>query len=583
MIDRTDPAADSLARAVAGQYRLEKEIGRGGMGIVYLATDEQLERRVAIKTLPPHLSSDAGVRARFIREARTAGALSHPGIVPIYSAAERDGVVYFVMRWIDGESVAERLQRQGPMSSEAVLALVAELTHALGYAHAQGVVHRDIKPENVLVERSSGRAVITDFGIARVAETQPMTATGTVLGTVQYMSPEQVTGDEIDGRTDLYALGVLAFHALSGRHPFERAMPSAVLVAHVNSPPPRIRELVPGVSPRLDRIIARLLEKQPAARFASAEALRNAIEGTDDDAGGLLQPMLVAPAARPPVVRRGGLALAPAGEPEPEAQRLSTSDAQRVWARAAELQANTGLAMTPPDFRVPDPTREAATRGYDVALIRESAVEAGIDARYVARALEERALVERSASLPALATPGEVMQRTANIFVGSRTRLEYQGSIEGELRPDGFEEIADEVRRMLGEMVTVSAVGRTLTITTASSGGGRKSVTPRFLQVTVSSRNGRTQVHAFENLQQLAGATFGGMMGGLGMGGGGMMMGGVMGATQNPAIAFPVWATMIVASYAGARLLLRRSSRKREAELKRIVEHVLVRARELVG
>jgi serine/threonine-protein kinase len=175
------------------------------------------------------------------------------------------------------------------------------------------------------------------------------------------------------------------------------------------------------------------------------------------------------------------------------------------------------------------------------------------------------------------------MHRKPGWFAGAHTRVEYEGSIDGELTPDGFEDIADEVRRALGEVVQVSAVGRTLTITTASSGGGRRSSTPRFLQITVTSRNGRTTVHGFENLQQLAGAMFGGLMGGIGAGGGGMVMGMVMGATQNPAIAFPVWGATIATAYVAARALFWRKSGQRAEELQKLVQRVLAKARENAG
>ncbi|MEO7362650.1 MAG: serine/threonine-protein kinase, partial [Gemmatimonadaceae bacterium] len=168
MLDRSDPATQALLRATAGQYSIEREVGRGGMGVVYLGVDEQLERPVAIKTLPPHLAADPKIRGRFLREARTAGALSHPNIVPIYAAAERNGVVYFAMRYINGESLAERLARLGPLSANEVVSLLRQLASALGYAHASGVVHRDIKTENVLLDSETGRAMLTDFGIARV-------------------------------------------------------------------------------------------------------------------------------------------------------------------------------------------------------------------------------------------------------------------------------------------------------------------------------------------------------------------------------------------------------------------------------
>ncbi|MCC6245467.1 MAG: serine/threonine protein kinase, partial [Gemmatimonadaceae bacterium] len=276
-----DPTAAALLRAVSGQFVLTRQIGSGGMGVVYLAWDEQLQRKVAIKTLPPHLARDAQVRSRFLREARTAAALSHPNIVPIYSAAEREGVVYFAMGYVDGVSLAERIARNGPMSPDDVVALLDQLAAALGAAHAHGVVHRDVKAENVLLDAATGRAMVTDFGIARVTETQPLTATGTVLGTVHYMSPEQVSGDALDGRSDLYSLGVLAFFALTGRFPFERSTASAVVVAHVNAPAPRVSSLVGHVPPVLDALVAKLLSKSPHDRYADADALRAVLSSPD--------------------------------------------------------------------------------------------------------------------------------------------------------------------------------------------------------------------------------------------------------------------------------------------------------------
>lgn len=248
-----DPTATALQHAVAAEFRLIAEIGRGGMGVVYRAFDPQLHRDIAIKTLPPHLSADAEVRSRFLREARTAAGLSHPNIVPVYSAAERESVVYFTMALVEGESLAERIAREGALAPKQVVELMDELASALGFAHANGVVHRDVKAENVLLDRRTGRAMVTDFGIARVAEMQPLTATGTVLGTVHYMSPEAVSGEPLDGRSDLYALGILAFLALTGRFPFERPTASAIVVAQVNAPPPRLGELWPDCPPVLRR------------------------------------------------------------------------------------------------------------------------------------------------------------------------------------------------------------------------------------------------------------------------------------------------------------------------------------------
>ncbi|OYV67821.1 MAG: hypothetical protein B7Z72_09240, partial [Gemmatimonadetes bacterium 21-71-4] len=255
------PEFEAFARLLAGQYSLEREIGRGGMGIVYLGRDLKLDRPVAIKTLPPHLASDAKIRERFLREARTAAALSHPNIVPIYRADEIDGQVFFVMGFVSGESVAERVRAQGRLDPRAVLRAMRDVASALGYAHAHGVVHRDVKAENILIDAASGQAMVTDFGIARLAEAAPLTATGQLLGTVYYMSPEQVLGGALDGRSDLYSLGVVGFFALAGRFPFDAPLASAVLVAQVNTAPPPLLTVAPGVPRALAEIIDRCLAK----------------------------------------------------------------------------------------------------------------------------------------------------------------------------------------------------------------------------------------------------------------------------------------------------------------------------------
>lgn len=540
---------------MAGEFRLVREIGRGGMGVVYHAIDERLERAVAIKTLPPHLANDAAVRARFLREARTAGSLSHPNIVPIYQGAEHDGVVYFVMGLVDGESLAERIARDGPLTAGALMPMVRQLAEALAYAHAQGVVHRDIKAENVLIDRR-GHAMVTDFGIARVTEAQPMTATGTVLGTVHYMSPEQVQGDELDGRSDLYALGVLMFYALSGRFPFERATAPAVLVAHVNAAPPFLRELVPGVDGAIDRMVSRLLAKVPASRYASADVLLEEV---------------LAWMQRP--VSPIQLGAFPAAGPAPEVRsstRMASADAQQVWARAAELQADTSAMTRPANFAAP---AELLTRGYDADAVRAAAVDAGIDERFVNRALVER---EQAAAL--VVHPGEAMLGPVNVFLGAPTKLEFTAVLDRELRPEDFEEVAEEIRAAIGKMVAVSAVGRTLTVNTVPTPGGGM---PRTLQVTVSSRNGRTTIRAFEDASQVAGGLFGGLAGGAGLGGGTLMAALAGSATHAaPPTLVALFGTMTLA-LAGARALFMRSSNKKREELERIVRRVATRIQQL--
>ncbi len=554
-----DPTAAALRRALGSDFQLQQEIGRGGMGVVYLAHDRQLHRDVAIKTLPPHLAADAVVRSRFLREARTAAALSHPNIVPIYSAAERDGVVYFSMGFVEGESLAERIARSGPLSPDDVVALLEQLADALGSAHARGVVHRDVKAENVLLDQQSGRAMVTDFGIARVAETQPMTATGTVLGTVQYMSPEQVNGENLDGRSDLYSLGVLAFLALTGRFPFERATASAVVVAHVNARPPRVTSLVPHCPPVLDDLVARLLSKSPADRYPDAGALRSVLQSSAFHAHRL------------PVLRDVPVP----GTSRSEPVFLSSREAQEVWSRAAELQANTGMIVPPPSFSPRD--ADSLTVGLSPAVVQESAIEAGIDEKYVAQAMRERVDMQRGAL--AQVTAGELMQKRPNPLLGARTKLEYTASFDGELNSDDFEEIADEVRRALSEMVTVSAVGRTLTINSTLA-PGRQVGNVRALQLQVSSRNGRTRVRIYEDLQNVVMQWYMGVA--VGAGSGLSALVGVMAAraSESAPIVVGTLAALGGALLLGCRAMYMRTAKKRDAQLQDILRRVIARAQQ---
>lgn len=273
------PSAEFLAlqRAVAGRYSLERELGRGGMGIVFLARDVALERPVAIKLLPPTLGAVPDLRDRFLREARTAAKLSHPNIVPIHLVEERDDHVYFVMAYVDGESLGQRLRLRGPLPPSQVGRIVQEVAWALAHAHQQGVIHRDIKPDNILLDARSQRAMVTDFGIARVAEAGTMSTRGEVVGTAHYMSPEQATGEAMDGRTDLYALGVTSFYALTGQLPFDGPNLPALIHQHVTVPAPRVARVAPAVPPWLAEAVDRCLAKQPEDRFRTAEDLAAAV------------------------------------------------------------------------------------------------------------------------------------------------------------------------------------------------------------------------------------------------------------------------------------------------------------------
>ncbi len=203
MSDTPDLEFVALQEALLGRYSLEREIGRGGMGIVYLAHEVRLDRPVALKLLPPEMAAQPALRERFLREARTAAKLSQPNIVPIYSVDEVEDFVFFVMMYVEGETLGQRVRARGPLPASESVRILREVAWALAYAHGQGVVHRDVKPDNILIEAGSGRALVTDFGIAQVSDAAGLTTTGEVLGTAEYMSPEQASGDEVDKRSDL--------------------------------------------------------------------------------------------------------------------------------------------------------------------------------------------------------------------------------------------------------------------------------------------------------------------------------------------------------------------------------------------
>lgn len=265
------PGFPALAAALAGRYTLERELGRGGMGVVFLARDLALERPVAIKLLPAALAQDPAVREGFLREARTAAALSHPNVVSIHLVEARDDLVYFIMAHIDGETLAQRVRRAGPLPLGESLRLLQEVAWALAYAHGRGVVHRDVKPENILLERATGRAMVTDFGIAQRADGRARP--GEVIGTAHFMSPEQAQGEPVDGRSDLYSLGVAAFFALTERLPFDAPSFPALLAQHATRPAPPVAGLRTGLPPRLTAAVDRCLAKKPGDRFPSGEAL----------------------------------------------------------------------------------------------------------------------------------------------------------------------------------------------------------------------------------------------------------------------------------------------------------------------
>jgi serine/threonine protein kinase len=283
----TESLQDRFVAAIGDRYELESEIGRGGMSVVYRARDIRLNRPVAIKVLPPELAYDPAVRTRFIREAQTSALLSHSHIVPIYDVGERDGIAYFVMALITGGNLATLLAREPRQPIDEARRLLCEIADALAYAHVRGIIHRDIKPDNILLDGESGRAMVTDFGIARAMEAGTrLTLTGIAVGTPTYMSPEQASGDrEVDGRSDIYSLGVLAYQMLTGRVPFTGSNSMALLLKHVTERPRPIAELRPDTPPALRETIERALSKTPEDRWPTAATLRDALMSEDVPGG----------------------------------------------------------------------------------------------------------------------------------------------------------------------------------------------------------------------------------------------------------------------------------------------------------
>src|SRR6266581_2441315 len=297
-----------VADALAGRYRVERELGAGGMATVYLAFDVKHHRQVAVKVLRPELAAALGVH-RFTQEIETAARFQHPHILPLLESGEASGFLYYVMPYVEGESLRDRLARHGELPIHDAVKILIEITDALAYAHAHGVVHRDIKPDNVLL---SGRhALVMDFGVAKALSEatgrQQLTTAGIALGTPAYMAPEQAAADpHLDHRVDIYAVGVLGYELIAGRPPFTAGSTREVLAAHVSQPPEPVTKWRPACPPAFAEIIMKCLEKRPADRWQTADELLAQLEPLATPSGGTtptVMPPLPAAAIRTPARR----------------------------------------------------------------------------------------------------------------------------------------------------------------------------------------------------------------------------------------------------------------------------------------
>jgi serine/threonine-protein kinase len=403
----TDHLLDRLVVAVGTQYLVDAEIGRGGMAVVYRAMDLRLHRRVAIKVLPPELAFNAEVRERFLREAQTAAQLTHPNIVPIYTVDEREGIVYFVMALVDGESLAERLQREGRMSVDETRRILAGVADALAYAHSKGVVHRDVKPDNIMLDRATGRPMVTDFGIARAAAGDTrLTVTGVAIGTPAYMSPEQALGErELDGRSDIYSLAVIGYQMLAGEPPFKASNTPAMLVKHVSETPRPLESLRPDVPRPLLRAITRALAKRPEERWPDADAFRDALTSNTAAPADDARSQRAAPASAIPPAAAGTAKprdLPDGGAPGQLALSAFPPPPMPVWGSKAEWR----------EWRLRQKEWEHGIRRHSRAIVRAR----GRDEYEASRPMEERLASFRRRSVGALGTVGTLA--TVNAFTG---------------------------------------------------------------------------------------------------------------------------------------------------------------------
>ncbi|MGH3898696.1 MAG: serine/threonine-protein kinase, partial [Pseudonocardiaceae bacterium] len=283
-------------------YRIERQLGRGSMGVVYLAEDIQLRRKVALKILTPTLADDELFRKRFDRESQSAANLDHPHIVPVYAAGEAAGSLYIAMRYVGGGDLRALLETNGPLSLPQTTTIIASVADALDAAHTQGMIHRDVKPANILIDNRNGQGhyYLSDFGITKIVSSgRSLTSTGQIVGTIDYIAPEQIQGKPVDSRTDLYALGCVLYQCLTGMVPFPRDEAAALMWAHVHDEPPPVTTRRPDLPPQIDHIVTKAMAKQPEDRYPTCQELALALRAAAADPAASDQSRTVFPAPPP--------------------------------------------------------------------------------------------------------------------------------------------------------------------------------------------------------------------------------------------------------------------------------------------
>jgi len=411
---------------IAG-YRLEERIGQGGMAVVFRARDEGLGRLVALKILAPTLAGDAEFQRRFISESRAAAAIDDPHIVPVFAAGEADGVLFIAMRYVAGGDAHSLLYRERPLPPGRVAAIISPVASALDAAHGAGLLHRDVKPSNMLMDVLPGRpdhVYLSDFGLSKaVASTSGMTRAGDVMGTLDYMAPEQIMGRRVDGRADQYALACSAFELLTGAPPFSRDEPMAVMYAHLSESPPRLTSRRPGLPQAVDGVLSKALAKAPGDRYAScgqfADALRDAFGFPPYDSG----PRAMAEAAHPPTEIAQPAAQGAAPHSGRAAETAALNPASGVadppateTSIPAARNAFTGPGHVPPATDTAQPPRRPRRRVVVAALAAIIVAAAGLTA----------GLLAGSKARPPVAVPISV--KSAEAAVSGDVYVVYHGS-----------------------------------------------------------------------------------------------------------------------------------------------------------
>ncbi|HVH66829.1 MAG TPA: serine/threonine-protein kinase [Gemmatimonadales bacterium] len=513
----------NLQAALSGRYELRRVLGRGGMATVYLAADAKHRREVALKVLLPGLAAFLGVE-RFLKEIQIAAGLTHPHILALYDSGEAAGFLYYVMPYLEGGSLRQRLEGGRCLSVPDALAIAAPVADALSYAHRMGVFHRDVKPENVLF--SQGHPIVADFGIAKAISTAGgvnLTRTGFPVGTPGYMSPEQAAGlTDLDEKTDVYSLAVVIYEMLVGEIPGRWPTEDAVRAGRFLDAVPAHRTRLTEAGQAVEAALVRGLAIRHDQRTASTAALIG--ELTDR-------------APRSPARRR-----------------YSDNEVQEIVKRASEFEAS-------------NPTASGA---MTIGGVEALAAEVGIPPATV-RAAADSLRASGSTPLPALDIP-----TGTNPWVGGPMLISIERIVDGEVPESDYSVMVDETRRMLKNVGQVSQLGRSFSWTASPGASQRK------LEIVVSVRGGRTRIMIQEGLAPLIGAIFGGIGGGMGGGGVWPVIGVLVGALHVPGAAIgaivPLW---LATTYVTARTTYRYKSRRRIRELEALADRLAALAREL--